>query len=283
MVSVTKGSNLEEVDEKGLPAYAGLLKAFHREFADELQDMLRSLPIRQGDEVLEVATGDGKFAVWLNELVGSEGKVTAVDISQSWLRDAAHNVKKADAEDVALEQADATKLPYDDGSFDFVWCAQSLYSLPRTLACLSEMRRVLRPGGYLAILENDSMHHVLLPWPPQLELRIMAAELKAAQATADQPAKYYVGRWLSRLLRKAGLKHPQERSFAHSRQQPLSTAATEYFASYLESLQKRVAPFLSLAARQRLDQLLDAGSRHCLWKQRDFVAVCIDRVVWAQK
>lgn len=267
----------------GLPAYAPMLKAFHREFAAELRAMLTTLPLQSGNSVLEVATGDGQFAVWLNELVGDEGSVTAVDISRYWLREAQQNVRQADADDVELEQADATKLPYDDNSFDFVWCAQSLYSLPRMSACLAEMRRVLNPGGYLAILENDSMHHVLLPWAPALELRIMAAELKAAQATAKQPAKYYAGRWLSRLLRKSGLKHPRERSFTHTRQQPLSAAAIEYFSSYLHSLQDRVQKYLSPAARQRLEQLLDRESRRCLWKQRDFVAVCVDRVVWAQK
>lgn len=275
------GANAVENDR--LPSYAPMLTAFHREFADELRAMLGELPIKPGSDVLEVATGDGQFAVWLSEFVGEQGSVTAVDISQSWLREAKQTVQQADAREVALEQADATKLPYADGSFDFVWCAQSLYSLPRMFDCLAEMRRVLRPGGYLAILENDSMHHVLLPWPPQLELRIIAAELKIAQARSSQPAKYYAGRWLSRLLRKTGLKHPQERSFATTRQQPLSAAAIEYFSSYLNSLRKRVQSHLSPPVAQRLNQLLDPNSRHCLWKQPDFVAVCIDRVVWAQK
>jgi ubiquinone/menaquinone biosynthesis C-methylase UbiE len=265
-----------------LPEYAPLLRAFHAEFATELRSMIARLPLSPGQSVLEVAAGDGQFAVWLSERVGLAGNVTAVDVSAAWLRAAQSQVDAAD-HDVQVEWADATRLPYPDASFDFVWCAQSLYSLPRIHECLAEMRRVLRPGGHLAIMENDSLHHVLLPWPVDLEIQILAAELKAFQRSAKQPAKFYAGRWLSRLLRKTGLKRPQERSFAYTRQQPLTADAEQYFTCYLQSLRRRVAPLLPARALRRLMRLLDPDDRRCLWKQPDFVAVCIDRVVWARR
>jgi ubiquinone/menaquinone biosynthesis C-methylase UbiE len=265
-----------------LPDYAPLLQAFHAEFGEELRSMIAKLPLRSGHRVLEVATGDGQFAVWLKERVGLEGSVTAVDISAAWLREAQKQVAAADRE-VQLELADARRLPYPDGAFDFVWCAQSLYSLPDIHACMNEMRRVLRPGGHVAIMENDSVHHILLPWPVDLEIQILAAELKAFQRTASQPAKFYAGRWLSRLLRSIGLKRPQERSFAYTRQQPLTPTGQQYFASYLRSLRQRVGSFLSDRALRRFDCLVDETSRRSFWNQPDFVAVCIDRVVWATR
>ncbi|WP_254511217.1 class I SAM-dependent methyltransferase [Anatilimnocola floriformis] len=266
-----------------LPSYAPMLKAFHREFARELRSMITKLPIHAGAQVLEIATGDGKFAIWLDEMVGRAGSVTAVDISSAWLSEASRNVDRSNASDIDLERADATKLPYKDETFDFVWCAQSLYSLPRINACLAEMQRVLRPGGRIALLENDSLHHILLPWPVDLELHILAAELKHFQATASRPAKFYAGRWLSRLLRQAKFVRPQERSFAFTRQQPLSAHGEEYFQSFLHSLRERVEACLKPKALRRLDRLIDPDSRHCMWKQPDFVAVCIERVVWAEK
>lgn len=244
--------------------------------------MIAQLPLSRGQDVLEVATGDGQFAVWLSEKVGPQGNVIAVDISDAWLREAQQQVDAAE-QAVQLERADATRLPYPDQSFDFVWCAQSLYSLPRIHDCLAEMRRVLKPGGHVAIMENDSLHHVLLPWPVDLEIQVLAAELKALQRSAKQPAKFYAGRWLSRLLRKTGLKRPQERSFAYTRQQPLTSDAQQYFTCYLQSLRRRVEPLLSPRALRRFDRLLDLNDRRCFWKQPDFVAVCIDRVVWAER
>jgi ubiquinone/menaquinone biosynthesis C-methylase UbiE len=268
---------------KSLPSYAPMLKAFHREFAVELRAMLKELPIRAGDKVLDVATGDGQFAVWLGELVGSAGSVTAIDRSEAWLHEAGKTLKRAAAHEVTLEQGDATQLPYADATFDFVWCAQSLYSLPQTNECLAEMHRVLKPGGRIGLLENDSLHHVLFPWPVDLELRLLAAELKSFQANSTKPAKYYAGRWLSRLLRQNGFKRPQERSFATTRQQPLSAAAEDYFRYFLNAQRERVEPWLKPKALQRLDRLIDPKLRTCLWTRRDFVAVCLDRVVWAER
>jgi ubiquinone/menaquinone biosynthesis C-methylase UbiE len=267
----------------GLPDYAPQLLAYHAEFATELQAMVAKLPLSSGSKVLEIAAGDGQFAIWLSQRVKPTGTVTAIDISQAWLREAGRNCREQNAEQVQLAQVDATRLPYNDGSFDFVWCGQSLYSLPRLNDCLAEMVRVLRPGGKLAILENDSLHHVLLPWPVDLELQIHAAELKAWQRQTNRPARYYAGRWLSRLMRAAGLKRPRERAFAHLRQQPLSASAQAYFAAYLQATRTRVAADLKPRALRRLDELLDPSSRRCLWQQSDFVAVCIDRLVWAER
>jgi ubiquinone/menaquinone biosynthesis C-methylase UbiE len=269
--------------QSGLPDYALQLQTYHAEFATELRSLLAKLPIAPGSNVLEVAAGDAQFSVWLSQMLGPAGQITATDISKSWLRAAEQNCEANHAEQVQLEQADATRLPYDDASFDFVWCAQSLYSLPQINACLAEMVRVLKPGGKLAILENDSLHHVLLPWPVDLELQIHAAELKAWQRTTNRPARYYAGRWLSRLLRSAGLKRTRERAFAHLRQQPLSQTAQAFFSAYLQGVRQRVAADLKPRALRRLDQLLDPRSRRCLWQQPDFVAVCIDRLVWAER
>lgn len=124
---------------------------------------------------------------------------------------------------------------------------------------------------------------MLLPWPIDLELQIHTAELKGWQRTTSRPARYYAGRWLSRLLRAAGLKRTRERAFAHVRQQPLTKDAQAYFAAYVQATRRRVAEDLTVRALKRLDQLLDPTSRHCLWRQPDFVAVCIDRLVWAEK
>src|SRR5258708_4153842 len=111
-----------------LPDYAPLLMAFHEEFAGELQAILSKLPLATGQHVLDVACGDGGYVGWLATGVGPEGIVTAVDASPAWLAVARKTLGQENAGQVKLCQADARQLPFPAGSFDFVWCAQSLYS-----------------------------------------------------------------------------------------------------------------------------------------------------------
>jgi ubiquinone/menaquinone biosynthesis C-methylase UbiE len=259
------------------------LFAFHEEFASELKAILTSLPLKSGDQVLDVACGDGIYAAWLANRVGAAGKVLAIDSSADWLHVARRTSAQHGASNVRLQRADARKLPCADGSFDLVWCAQSFYSLPDMDRCLAEMIRVLRPGGALAILEDDTLHHLLLPWPIDVELEVRAAELAAFREESPLPSRYYIGRWLSRVLRRAGLRSIRERAFASTRQAPLSPAAKSYFIAYLASLARRVEPRLTKPTRRRFASLINPHSRHYLLNQKGFVAICLDRVVWGLK
>ena len=73
---------------------------------------------------------------------------------------------------MTFARADLRHLPIPDDSFDLVWCAQSLYSLPDPVDALRRMARAARPGGIVAVFENDEFHHVLLPWPVEVELAL---------------------------------------------------------------------------------------------------------------
>jgi hypothetical protein len=114
-----------------------------------------------------------------------------------------------------------------------------------------------------------------------LELR--QAEFAAFEDEAARPARFYVGRWLTRLLRKAGLRRVHERAVVSTRQAPLSRDANEYFEAYLAGVRRRAGPRLSRRARQRLNHLTDPASRRYWLRQPDFVAVCIDRLVWGRR
>src|ERR1051326_1265048 len=57
-----------------------MLAAYHRAFSAELRDMVRTLPIAGGNTVLDMARGDGVYSPWLADLVGSSGRVIAVDL-----------------------------------------------------------------------------------------------------------------------------------------------------------------------------------------------------------
>jgi hypothetical protein len=128
------------------------------------------------------------------------------------------------------------------------------------------MARVLRPGGIAAVLENDTLHQVFLPWPVHLELPLRAAELRFLEESQNS-SKYYVGRRLPAQLAAAGLEPSRFTTHAFDRQAPLGEAEHALLQGYLEEVAKRVGPYLDAPLVQALRQLVDPESSHHLLGQ----------------
>jgi ubiquinone/menaquinone biosynthesis C-methylase UbiE len=94
-------------------------------------------------EVLELATGPGLLA---KHVAPAAKRMIATDYSDGMIAEA----KKGDCpENLTFETADAMQLPYNDDSFDVVLIANALHIVPDPEKVLSEIDRVLRPGGLL--------------------------------------------------------------------------------------------------------------------------------------
>ena len=169
-----------QAGERSLPEYADQLSGFHHAFERELEAIVNELPLRPEMRALDLACGDGFYTRRMAERLGPGGHITGADINLAYLAEAReeanHQNGRAKIDFVA---ASFDRLPFPDGTFDFVWCAQSLYTLPDPIVALRHMARVLRPGGIVAVLENDTLHQVFLPWPVHLELHLRAAELRS--------------------------------------------------------------------------------------------------------
>lgn len=263
-----------------LPDYAPMLSDFHRAYAVELKAMIASLPIRAGDRVLEMACGDGVYANWLADRVGPRGSVTALDVSPAFLGVARANPVNGPVRFVA---AAAERMPFADDTFDLVWCAQSLYSLPDPVEAVRLMRRVATRGGTVAVLENDSLHHILLPWPVEVELAVRKAELIRFVEASDQPRKYYVGRHLNAVFRQAGLTDCRKSTRATNREAPLSPEMHGFLEKYLDELRDRAKPHLDPEMWARFEPLVNPGSDAYLLNQHDLTVTCLDHVVLGVK
>ncbi len=125
---------------------AGLHHGWRRRAADRAE-------LGPGAAALDVCCGTGDLALELAGRVLPGGRVIGCDFSEAMLDLAREKAARRGAESVRFEWADALRLPYDDGRFDAVSVGFGLRNLSDLDAGLREMRRVLRPGGRLVILE----------------------------------------------------------------------------------------------------------------------------------
>lgn len=112
----------------------------------------RLAEVHPTDEMLDVCCGPGEFADAFAAGEPSPARIVACDFSSRMLAMAERRQHRR-ARPLELLCADATELPFADGSFDMVSCAFGLRNLAEPRAGLAEFYRVLRPGGRLVILE----------------------------------------------------------------------------------------------------------------------------------
>jgi len=108
-----------------------------------------------GRSVLEVGCGNGVLLPRLAEAVGADGRVVGIDHSATFVEQARTRVNTAVAANVVVQQADAYDLPFAAGTFDRAHCERVLMHLERPGAALAEMKRVVRPGGWIVAAEPD--------------------------------------------------------------------------------------------------------------------------------
>lgn len=263
-----------------LPDYAPLLADFHRAFSSELRAAIATLPLSQGDRVLDVACGDGAYTGWLAGAVGPDGLVTGLDVSPAFLGLARDAAAGSCAGFVA---ADLARLPFADDTFDLVWCAQSLYSLPDPVRAVRLMKRMAKPGGTVAVLENDTLHHVLMPWPVEVELAVRHAEMIAFNEESNRPRKFYVGRRLNGVFRESGLLNVRTVSRAYNRSAPLGEAERGFLEKYLDDLRERTKPHLKARMFKRFERLTRPGSDQYLLDRSDLIVTFLDHVTTGTK
>ena len=110
--------------------------------------------LRPGQRALDVAGGTGDLAVGLARQVGERGLVVLTDINAAMLgRGRDRLIDAGLAGNVACVQANAERLPFPDAMFDCVTIGFGLRNVTDKPAALSSMRRTLKPGGQLLVLE----------------------------------------------------------------------------------------------------------------------------------
>ena len=132
------------------------------------RDLIDRAALRVGERVLDVACGTGIVTRLAAEQVGATGTTTGLDVNPGMLAVA----RSVTAPEVSIDwqEASAEAMPLPDDVFDVVLCQMGLQFMADKAAALSEMRRVLAPGGRIILSAPG-------PTPPPL--RVMAEALGA--------------------------------------------------------------------------------------------------------
>ena len=115
--------------------------------------VLGALELTEGERVLDIGSGPGLLANEMAALVGRNGRVCGIDISEDMLT--MSRKRCADQPWTEFQRADATKLPYPADSFDAAVSTQVYEYIADIPVALAELYRVARPGGRVVILDTD--------------------------------------------------------------------------------------------------------------------------------
>ena len=137
--------NVKETFDKASGQYDEECGFFFNHFGKEL---VKKVPDLKGKKVLEVATGRGAVLFPLAE----EGAIIdSIDLSPEMIRLSKLEAKKRGFNDIRFQVMDAEKLDFVDNSFDVVICGFAVFFCESINGVLSEFRRVLKPGGRVAL------------------------------------------------------------------------------------------------------------------------------------
>jgi len=266
-----------------LPGYARPMAAFHRALAAELRSLIGFLPVDSASRVVDVGCGDGFYVGLWAERLRTPGGVVGVDVNEAFLEIARrHAARSNPACELCFVRGDLFESNHLGGDYDLAWSAQSLYSFPEPESTLRRLAELVRPGGLVAVLENDTMHQLLLPWPSRVEIVLRAAERDALAAESPNSGKFYVGRRLPAVMAAAGIEPLGFKTQAVDRAAPLEADLAEFLQSYLEQLFERVRPYLPDDAAALLREYVLPDGETYLPKQPFFTMTWINILAWGR-
>ncbi len=160
--------------------------------------ILEALALKPGHRVLDVGSGPGHQAFDMSSVVGPTGHVDGVDSADSAVEIARRRC--SDLGNISFQLGDASRLPFDDATFDAVMSSQVFEYLDDVAGALAEMFRVLKSGGRVLIHDTDWGAALWHSSDPDRMARIM-------EIWDDHLADPHLPQSLGRKLSDAGFKN----------------------------------------------------------------------------
>jgi SAM-dependent methyltransferase len=208
--------------------------------------IIASIQPKEGDKVLDVATGTGEPGLTIASMVG-RGSVVGTDISENMLSVAEEHAQEKNISNYTTRACDISNLPFDKGSFDAVSCRMGFMFFPDMQQAANEMVRVLKNGGRLAT-------SVWAAAPQNPWVTIMMGSIgKFMEMPAPPPGAPGMFRcaapgMIREMLEKAGLKTVEEKQVKGK----LNYASAD---EYWQNMNEIAAPVVNMLSKATDEQV----------------------------
>ena len=205
--SVSSGTTIGEWGPYALatgPAAVRRLHLLHKIYAPAGRRVLLEAGLKKGMRVADFGCGVGVVSRMLAKIVGPSGSVVGIDVDKAQLEEAARWCAQAGLQNWSFIEASAenTSLPRD--SFDLVYCRSLLLHLTDPIACLREMRDVLKPGGILVVEDGDLRSALSIPPSAHDEFARLFSQFEPLRGL-----NYSVANDLYHIVKSLGFLHPR--------------------------------------------------------------------------
>ena len=265
----------------GLPDYWPWMVAYHHVREPLYRAIIRDLQLPSAARILDAGSGDCFYSRLLAQLLGPDSQIVAVDLKPNLLRaggDLPGNVQRC------LSDLDRG-LGLARASFDVVWLCRSMFSATEPMARLAALLPMLAPSGRLVVVENDTAHHPILPFPAEFEHRLRRAQILYERSRCHSDAacaRYKAASHLSRWLAVLGLDNIGMHTYVSEDLAPFSPEVETYWREFLAWDAAHLAPFLSPADAAYYRTACDPGSPTYLFSQPGCYCLELTTVAVAQ-
>lgn len=259
---------------KHRPLIAAMFAPLTSALVDEAQ-------IAPGQSVLDVGGGSGEPSLTIASIVGESGSVTYTDPSEGMVKAARDEADRRGLTNIRLHQCPAAQLPFPDNCFDAAVSRLAVMFFPDAIAGLSEILRVLKPGGNLSFVvwsrrEFNPFFSVVTT--------ILEKFIAVEPEDEDAPGAFRFAKpgKLASLLKEVGATSVTERLFDFGIEAPITPAVFwELRAEMSETLRSKLAQLDGDQAAALKQDVQQAAAFYCVNGAMSFPAQAI--VVTGQK